>query len=410
MANTKISALISGNPAQTNDQIPINRGGSNFSITAGSIAALITGTTNQITVTGSVLSIPSVFIAPGSIAATTTLGVVGATSGTATFTAPAIAGTTTNPISVSNVLLGPAGSAASPTFAIPNSSGAGMFETPGTLLGFSFNGAASMALSTNRIVLGDSIAIWWASTVDSLLDTGISRISNGVVSIDTTTSGNAAGTLRAATVTLGTNGVVGGQLNLNGATSGSANISVSATGGTLNLGVGGVVNIDSGGTLRGATGSFTQFFSGGLFISTAGLIGTYNNISTVSNGVPSEVAVVDLTAQSAAKTATTLYAVPAAGAGMYRISWAAAITTAGTSSVLGGTGGFQALYTSPTDSVVKTTVAGNSTVSAANTTGTSVGGSLVVYAKASTNIQYQFDYTSTGTAMVYELHIKVESL
>jgi hypothetical protein len=40
MPDLKISELTPGNPAQTTDQIPINRSGSNFSITAGSIAGL----------------------------------------------------------------------------------------------------------------------------------------------------------------------------------------------------------------------------------------------------------------------------------------------------------------------------------------------------------------------------------
>lgn len=38
--NTKISALTNGNPALSGDLIPIDRSGANFSITAGSIAAL----------------------------------------------------------------------------------------------------------------------------------------------------------------------------------------------------------------------------------------------------------------------------------------------------------------------------------------------------------------------------------
>lgn len=153
----------------------------------------------------------------------------------------------------------------------------------------------------------------------------------------------------------------------------------------------------------GAAGGTTE-----LDISNKGIVTTYGSIATVSNGVPSELAVLDLTAQSAAKTATTLYATTATG--MYRVSWSATITTAGTTSVLGGTAGFQVLYTSPTDSVVKTTVSGNSVTSAANTTGTAVGGCEVVYAKTGTNIQFTYDYTSTGTTMVYELHIKVEAL
>jgi hypothetical protein len=40
MADTKISALTSGDPAQSTDEIPIARSGANFKITAGSIAAL----------------------------------------------------------------------------------------------------------------------------------------------------------------------------------------------------------------------------------------------------------------------------------------------------------------------------------------------------------------------------------
>ena len=136
----------------------------------------------------------------------------------------------------------------------------------------------------------------------------------------------------------------------------------------------------------------------------------YAGVATVSAGVPSELATVDLTAQSAAITATTLYAVPAAGAGMYRITWVAMITTAGTTSALGGTNGFQISFTSPTDSVVKTDSPTTPIISAANTTGTSISGCEVVYAKASTNIQYAFGYSSSGTTMVYELHCKCEYL
>jgi len=40
MANTKISGLTDGNPAQSNDLIPIARGGANFSVSAGSISSL----------------------------------------------------------------------------------------------------------------------------------------------------------------------------------------------------------------------------------------------------------------------------------------------------------------------------------------------------------------------------------
>lgn len=148
-----------------------------------------------------------------------------------------------------------------------------------------------------------------------------------------------------------------------------------------------------------------------MSLTPAGLISKYNSISTVSNGHPAEYATVDLTAQTAAIAATTAYAVPAAGIGVYRVSWVATVTTAATtSSVLGGTNSFQIKYTDGNDSVVKTTVA-PIIVSTANTTGTAISGVCIAYCKASTNLQYLFDYTSVGvTPMAYNLHIKIEAL
>ena len=43
MADQKISQLTDGNPAQSGDQIPVNRSGTNYRITAGSIASLAAG-------------------------------------------------------------------------------------------------------------------------------------------------------------------------------------------------------------------------------------------------------------------------------------------------------------------------------------------------------------------------------
>jgi trimeric autotransporter adhesin len=156
----------------------------------------------------------------------------------------------------------------------------------------------------------------------------------------------------------------------------------------------------------GTTGGTSEFS-----ISNAGVVKTYAATATVAQGMPSEIALSDLTAQSAAVTATNLTA-SAPRSGRYRVSWSADITTAATtSSVLGGTNGFQVTYTSPTDSVAKTTVSGNSVTSAANTTATATGGSITIYAKTGTAISFTFDYTSVGvTAMVFELHTLLESL
>jgi hypothetical protein len=141
---------------------------------------------------------------------------------------------------------------------------------------------------------------------------------------------------------------------------------------------------------------------------------SYKGVSTVRAGVASLVATSTLTAQSAAIGATTIYAVPAAGAGMYRISWVASVTTAATTScILGGANGFQVVYTDPTDSVAKTSNPTTVTAhtSAVNATATTVSGVVVAKCKLSTNLQYSFDYTSVGgTAMVYDLDIAVEFL
>ncbi len=127
--------------------------------------------------------------------------------------------------------------------------------------------------------------------------------------------------------------------------------------------------------------------------------------------VPVVVATTDLTAQTAAIALTTIYTVPTSADGVYEVSFVSTITTAGTTSVLGGTNGFQIKFTSPTDSVAKTSVArfvGD--FSSANTTGTTCSGVRTAYAKAGTAIQYSYDYTSTGTAMNYELHVRVKQL
>lgn len=123
---------------------------------------------------------------------------------------------------------------------------------------------------------------------------------------------------------------------------------------------------------------------------------------------------VNLTGQGAAIGSTLLYAVPSNGAGLYKITWVATITRAASvSSALGGTGlGLQTIYTNSDDSTLITTPANLSgAVNIANLVGTPAYGEVIIYAKASTNINYQIGYTSVGaTTMQYSLHIRLESL
>lgn len=153
-----------------------------------------------------------------------------------------------------------------------------------------------------------------------------------------------------------------------------------------------------------------------LTMTSAGIVSKYKNIATVANGVPSTVAVINATAQTAAISTATLYAVPAAGVGQYRLSWNAKITTAaGTSSTLGA---LTIVYTDPDGVAVTLTAAAViaagtvATTSAANTTGTVlIGIPQLINAKASTNITYAMAYASNAAAaMNYNLHIALESI
>ena len=100
---------------------------------------------------------------------------------------------------------------------------------------------------------------------------------------------------------------------------------------------------------------------------------------------------------------------------MYRITFTAKLKTpATTSSILGGTNGLQIIYTDVNDSVVVTTgtVANTSGTSLSiNTTQSIYTATIAVMAKASTNIQYKFDYACVGaTPMAYGVDIRVEKI
>lgn len=150
----------------------------------------------------------------------------------------------------------------------------------------------------------------------------------------------------------------------------------------------------------------------------SGKITNYNGIATVSDGVPAEYATIDLTAQAANISAATLYAVPASGVGMYRISAYVVETTA--ASISSTLPNVQIVYTDPDTNTSITIDAtpilgaaglGQTGVLTANTVGTAASGIIVISAKASTTIQYQtVNYASVAAGMQYALHLKLEAL
>ncbi len=142
-----------------------------------------------------------------------------------------------------------------------------------------------------------------------------------------------------------------------------------------------------------------------------GFFTVYNSQTTVGNGVPGEIATVDLTAQSAALSAKSILAsLPASG--MYRVTWVAKVTTAATtSSTLGGSTGFQVIYTDADDSTASVTSPSVSGGPTGNALTTQWSGSVLINGKTGTGVTCNFGYTSSGaTPMQYAIHIKLEQM
>lgn len=114
-------------------------------------------------------------------------------------------------------------------------------------------------------------------------------------------------------------------------------------------------------------------------------------------------------AQAANIGATTIYAIPAARAGLYRVSAYAVVTQAATtSSTLPNVG---VLWTDNDSNVA---LSANTVTSSnnANAPGAFGNGDTVISARDGTNIQFQTsNYASVGaTAMQYAVHLRVEYL
>lgn len=141
---------------------------------------------------------------------------------------------------------------------------------------------------------------------------------------------------------------------------------------------------------------------------------TYNGLTTVGNGVPSELAQISLTAQTALIAATTLYTPLASG--KFRISAYLKVTTvAGTSSTLGAV---TITFTDPTDSVaqsqviqMQTEAGASATTNAGNLTTSKLSGTLEIEAKIGVPIQYAIAYASNAAAaMNYKASLTLEAI
>ena len=169
MADTKISALTDGNPAQAGDALPIARSGSNFKITPASILAYgtspVAGTTGTFTQTLAVTGVATLTAQP-------ILSALTASSAVAT---DAVKGL----VSVTNTGTGNNVLATSPTLVTP------ALDTPSALVGTNITGTAAGLtagnVTTNANLTGGVTSVGNAATV----------ITNANLTGDVTSVGNA---------------------------------------------------------------------------------------------------------------------------------------------------------------------------------------------------------------------------
>lgn len=151
----------------------------------------------------------------GATGAQGVLGLVGTTSGTATITGPAVAGTSTNPVVFSNVIQAAAGTVSSPSYNFTNSTNSGMFKSGVGAGGpvMAASGTAYAAFTAAGSELGVQVspgsAYCWANAtipqINSSSDTCFWRPAVNLVTIGANTSGS-GGFLKSTGQTLAVTG------------------------------------------------------------------------------------------------------------------------------------------------------------------------------------------------------------
>lgn len=129
-----------------------------------------------------------------------------------------------------------------------------------------------------------------------------------------------------------------------------------------------------------------------------GQVTAYNGISTIANGIPSEYAQINLTAQTASVASATLYAVPSSGAGFYLAIVDTICTTAGTAGTVSATIGWN------NGSAAATAASGAMSLSTLGNETTQI---FTVYSAASQNITYSTTVTGAAGSPQYSVRIRL---
>lgn len=141
-------------------------------------------------------------------------------------------------------------------------------------------------------------------------------------------------------------------------------------------------------------------YSAGGRIFLGGTIANYNGVVTAGNGMTAIYGALDLTGQSNSINTTTLFSVPASGAGMYRVSYSLIDSVAGS----GGTVTVTIGNTNPTGGNTQTS-------SPLSLTGSGeLSGSFTMYSAGAQNITYATTVLSPIGSPKYDIHLRVEAI
>jgi hypothetical protein len=127
------------------------------------------------------------------------LALSGNTSGTASFTAPAVAGTTTNAVTMSNVLSGPNGTAGAAVYAT-GGVGSGLYAAGSSEPAMTAASTTLMAWVTgapgNAVIIPRNVSIGFGANVSSNLDSAFSSQAVGTMQLGNGTLNDESGLLR----------------------------------------------------------------------------------------------------------------------------------------------------------------------------------------------------------------------
>jgi Chaperone of endosialidase len=137
------------------------------------------------------------------VAGTTSCVITGAgsTSGSATLTWPAVAGTATNPVTSSNAIALPAGTnCTAPALTFGGDTTSGFIQHGSTVVTFCGNSTDGLAMYSAGLRVPSAAGYQFSNSSSSTAtaDTGLGRASAGVLTVDTGTIGNFAGTIKAS--------------------------------------------------------------------------------------------------------------------------------------------------------------------------------------------------------------------